>query len=57
MYTVAGAYQFDGFLTVVNFSERSCEKKADPFARAISARACTNCIALTELTQVGKPKC
>ena len=41
----------------VNFSERLHEKKADPFARANSARACSDCLALTELTRLGKPKC
>ena len=41
----------------VNFSERLYEKKVDPFARANSARACSDCLALTELTRLGEPKC
>ena len=40
----------------VNFSERLYEKKVDPFARANSARACSDCLALTELTRLGEPK-
>ena len=39
----------------VNFSERLYEKKVDPFARASSA--CSDCLALTELTRLGEPKC
>ena len=38
----------------VNFSERWYEKKVDPFARANSARACSDCLALTELTPLGE---
>ena len=34
--------------TVVNFTERSCKKKVDPSARAISARACPDCIAFID---------
>ena len=41
----------------VNFSERLYEKKVDPFARANSACACSDCLALTELTRLGEPKC
>ena len=41
----------------VNFSERLFEKKIDPFARANSARACSDCLALTELTCLGESKC
>ena len=33
------------------------EKNFDPFARANSARACSNCLALTEFIQLGDPKC
>ena len=35
----------------------STEKIADPFARAKSARTCFDCLALTELTHLGEPKC
>ena len=35
----------------VNFSERLCEEKVDPFPRANSARARSDCLALTELTR------
>ena len=38
----------------VNFIERLYEKKVDPFARANSARACSDCLALTELTQTSQ---
>ena len=31
--------------------------KVDPFARANSARACSDCLVLTELTRLGKAKC
>ena len=49
----------------VNFSERLYEKKvSDHFARvkswlsnANSARACSDRLALTELTRLGEPKC
>ena len=41
----------------VNFSERLYEKKVDPFARANSSRACSDCRVLTELTRQGEPKC
>ena len=44
-------------LSRVKFSERLYEKKVDPFARANSAHACSDCLALTELTQLGEPKC
>ena len=32
-------------------------KKVDPVARANSARACSDCLAFTELTPLGEPKC
>ena len=48
----------------VNFSERLYEKKVDPFARVKSwlsndnsACACSDHLALTELTWLGEPKC
>ena len=41
----------------VNFSERLYNKNVDPFARTNSARACSDCLALTELTRLGEPKC
>ena len=41
----------------VNFSERLYEKKVDLFARANSARACSDFLALTKLTRLGEPKC
>ena len=41
----------------VNFSERLHGKKVDLFARVNSARACSDCLALTELTWLGEPKC
>ena len=42
----------------VNFSERLYEKKkVDPFARANSARACSDCLALAKLTWLGEPMC
>ena len=42
----------------VNFSERLHEKKVEPaFAQANSARACSDCLTLTELTRLGEPKC
>ena len=41
----------------VNFSERLYEKKVNLFARANSVRACSDCLALTELTRLGEPKC
>ena len=41
----------------VNCSERLYEKKVDPFSRANSACACSDCLALMELTQLGEPKC
>ena len=41
----------------VNFSERFYEKNVDPFARAKSPHACSDCLALTELTRLGEPKC
>ena len=49
----------------VNFSERLYEKKVDPFALVKSwlsndrdsARACSDRLALTELTPLGKPNC
>ena len=41
----------------VNFSERLYEQKVDPFARANSAHACSDCLALMELTRLGKAKC
>ena len=36
----------------VNFSDRLYEKKVDPYARANSARACYDCLALTEFTRL-----
>ena len=33
------------------------EKIVDPFARANSARTCSDCLPLSELTQLGEPKC
>ena len=41
----------------VNLSERLYEKNFDPFARINSARACSDRLALTELTRLGEPKC
>ena len=41
----------------VNFSERLYEKNVDPFVRVNSARSCSDRLALTELTQLGEPKC
>ena len=41
----------------VNFSERLYEKKVDPFPRANSVRASSDCLALTELTRLDEPKC
>ena len=48
----------------VNFSERLYEKKLTPFARVNSwlsnhksARACSDRLALTELTLLGEPEC
>lgn len=48
----------------VNFRERLHDKKIDPFARVKSrhfkynsTRACSACLALTELTRLGEPKC
>ena len=41
----------------VNLRERLYEKKIDPFARTNSARACSDCLALTKLTRPGEPKC
>ena len=35
----------------------STEKIVDPFARANSARAYSDCLVLTELTQLGELKC
>ena len=35
----------------------STEKIVDPFARANSARTCSDCLVLTELTQLVEPKC
>ena len=47
----------------VNFNERLYEKKGDPFARVKnwlsndnSARACSDRLALTELTRLGEPR-
>ena len=47
----------------VNFSERLYEEKVDPFARVKSwfsndnsACACSDRLALTELTRLGEPK-
>ena len=44
-------------LSRVNFSERLYGKNVDPFARANKTRACSDCLALTELTRLGEPKC
>ena len=33
------------------------EEKVDPPARANSTHACSDCLALTELTRLGEPKC
>ena len=48
----------------VNFNERLYEKNVDPFARVKnwlsngnSARACSDRLALTELTRLGELKC
>ena len=48
----------------VKFSERPYEEKVDPFARVKSwlcndnnAPACSDRLALTELTRLGEPKC
>ena len=48
----------------VNFCDRFYEKKVVPFARANSTQACSDCLkqdpdclALTELTRLGEPKC
>ena len=35
----------------------STEKIVDPFARAKSARTYSDCLALSELTQLGESKC
>ena len=35
----------------------STEKIVDPFARAKCTRTCSDCLALTKLTQLGEPKC
>ena len=35
----------------------STEKIVDPFARANCTRTCSDCLALTELTQLGESKC
>ena len=35
----------------------SMEKIVYPFARANSARTCSDCLFLTELTQLVEPKC
>ena len=35
----------------------STEKIVDPFARAKSTRTCSDCHALSELTQLGESKC
>ena len=50
--------------TQVNFTKCLYEKKVDPFAQVKSwlsddnrARACSDCLALTELTQLSKTKC
>ena len=43
--------------SLVNFSERLYEKKVDPFARANSARACSDPLALMKLSRLGEPKC
>ena len=41
----------------VNFSECLHETKIDPFTWVNIARVCSDCLALTELTQMGQPKC
>ena len=35
----------------------STEKIVDPFARANSARLCSDCLTLNKLTQLGELKC
>ena len=52
------------FCHCVNFSERSCEKKVDPFAQVKSwlsndnsAHACSDHLVVTELTRLGEPEC
>ena len=40
----------------VNFRARLHEKKVDPIARVNNPRACSDCVALTELTRLGEPK-
>ena len=37
--------------------DESTEKIVDPFARANCTRTCSDCLALTWLTQLGAPKC
>ena len=38
------------------YCERLYERKVDPFALSNGARACSDCLTLTELTQLGDPK-
>ena len=40
----------------VKFSERLFEKLVDPFTLANCGRACSDCLALTELTRLGEQK-
>ena len=47
--------QEDRPISRVSLSERLYEKKADPESRA--NRACSDCLALTEFTRLGNPKC
>ena len=39
------------------FEEKLHEEKVETFAQANSARAISDCLALTELTRLGEPKC
>ena len=39
------------------FKEKLHEEKVETFAQANSARAISDCLALTELTRLGEPKC
>ena len=41
----------------VNFCKHSYEKNSRPFAQANSTNACSDCLALTSLTQLGNPRC
>ena len=41
----------------VNFCKHSYEKNSQPFAQANSTNACSDCLALTSLTQMGNSGC